>query len=63
MDEAVAPPEQQQSPELVALPGNPQRPEVALARCGQCGRKIAYPKRLSGKRVRCPSCKSGYVLP
>ena len=48
---------------LLPLPASPERPDVAMVRCGRCGRKIAYPKRLSGKPVRCPACQTGYTLP
>jgi hypothetical protein len=48
---------------LIPLPGNPDQPEVGVARCSACGRKIAYPMRLSGKRMRCPACRSVAVLP
>lgn len=50
-------------PVLEPLPGNPDKPNVGVARCRECGRKIAYPKRLSGKRMRCPACQSAAVLP
>jgi hypothetical protein len=48
---------------LLPLPAPPERPDVAMVRCGRCGRKIAYPKRLSGKPIRCPACQTGYTLP
>lgn len=48
---------------LEPLPGDPDRPQVGVARCGECGRKIAYPKRLSGKRMRCPACRATSILP
>jgi len=51
------------APVLLPLPAPPDRPDVAMVRCGRCGRKIAYPKRLGGKPVRCPSCQTGYILP
>ncbi len=40
-----------------------ERPQVGVTRCGECGRKIAYPVRLSGKRMRCPACRSTSTLP
>jgi hypothetical protein len=48
---------------LEPMPGDPDRPQVGVARCGECGRKIAYPKRLSGKRMRCPACRATSILP
>jgi hypothetical protein len=53
----------QQFASLEPLPGNPDKPDVGVARCRECGRKIAYPKRLSGKRMRCPACRTASVLP
>lgn len=51
------------APALIPLPDNPDQPGVGMARCGECGRKIAYPKRLSGKRMRCPACRTVSVIP
>jgi hypothetical protein len=48
---------------LESLPGDSDRPQVGVVRCAECGRKIAYPKRLSGKRMRCPACRATSVLP
>jgi hypothetical protein len=56
-------PADQQIASLEPLPGNPDKPDVGVARCGECGRKIAYPKRLSGKRMRCPACRTASILP
>lgn len=52
-----------QVPTLESLSGDPDQPHVGVARCGECGRKIAYPKRLTGKRMRCPACKATSILP
>lgn len=56
-------PADRQIASLEPLPGNPDKPDVGVARCGECGRKIAYPKRLSGKRMRCPACRTASILP
>jgi hypothetical protein len=50
-------------PEATPLPQDPTRPGVSLARCGTCGHKLAYKRALSGKQVRCPSCKTPLRLP
>ncbi|ABA89973.1 hypothetical protein Pcar_2738 [Syntrophotalea carbinolica DSM 2380] len=64
VEAAATPPSPSPSiPGLEPLPGNPDKPDVGVARCRECGRKIAYPKRLSGKRMRCPACRSAAVLP
>ena len=55
------PPAQAASPEPSA--DHPDRPQVGVTRCGECGRKIAYPQRLSGKRMRCPVCRTTSTLP
>ncbi len=34
-----------------------------FARCEGCGHKLAYKQALSGKRVRCPSCRTAFALP
>lgn len=49
--------------DIVKLEDDPARPEVCLARCMVCNYKLAYPVKLAGRRVRCPSCKSAHVLP
>lgn len=51
------------APAIVPLEDDPARPEVSLARCGQCDHKLAYKKTLAGKKARCPSCKGAFVLP
>lgn len=48
---------------VIRLGGDPNRPDICLARCLACNYKLAYPGKLSGKRIRCPSCKSEHVLP
>jgi hypothetical protein len=50
-------------PAIIQLADDPARPDVSLARCGQCDHKLAYKKTLAGKKARCPSCKSAFVLP
>ncbi len=34
-----------------------------FARCEGCGHKLAYKQSLSGKRVRCPACRTAFALP
>jgi len=53
----------EEKPAIIALEPDPQRPTVKLARCGQCDHKLAYKETLSGKKARCPSCRSAFVLP
>ncbi|WP_139800638.1 hypothetical protein [Geothermobacter hydrogeniphilus] len=53
----------EEKPAIIALEPDPQRPTVKLARCGQCNHKLAYKETLSGKKARCPSCRSAFVLP
>ncbi|APG28327.1 hypothetical protein A7E78_10985 [Syntrophotalea acetylenivorans] len=48
---------------VVSLEGDPARPGVSMVRCLSCNYKLAYPEKLSGKRVRCPSCRTGLDLP
>jgi len=50
-------------PAIIPLEDDPARPEVSLARCGQCAHKLAYKKTLAGKKARCPSCKGDFILP
>ncbi|WP_298039490.1 hypothetical protein [uncultured Desulfuromonas sp.] len=45
------------------LPDDPRKPGVHLARCEQCGHKLAYKEKMVGKKVRCPSCKEALGLP
>jgi len=59
---AAAEPEEEK-PAIIPLDPDPQRPTVKLARCGQCDHKLAYKEALSGKKARCPSCKSAFMLP
>jgi hypothetical protein len=60
---AEEPSEPAAGPNIIRLGDDPNRPEIRLARCLACNYKLAYPDRLSGKRIRCPSCKSEHVLP
>ncbi len=53
----------EEKPAIIALDPDPRRPDVKLARCGSCDHKLAYKEGLSGKKARCPSCKSPFVLP
>ena len=48
---------------VVKLESDPARPGVSMVRCLSCNYKLAYPEKLSGKRVRCPSCRAGLDLP
>jgi hypothetical protein len=48
---------------IVRLADDPGRPGVCFARCQACQYKLAYPARLSGKGVRCPSCRAKHLLP
>lgn len=50
-------------PDIFPMPDNPARPDVSMARCGACDHKLAYKKTLAGKKARCPSCKTAFVLP
>lgn len=56
-------PETEAQPDIIALEADPKRPSVSLARCGKCDHKLAYKDSLSGKKARCPSCQSAFVLP
>ncbi len=61
---AVPEPEPEKAPSgVVSLEGDPARPGVSMVRCLSCNYKLAYPEKLSGKRVRCPSCRTGLDLP
>ena len=53
----------EEAPGIIKLEDDPARPDVCLARCMVCNYKLAYPIKLAGKRVRCPSCKSEHLLP
>jgi len=48
---------------VVKLESDPARPGVSMVRCLSCNYKLAYPEKLAGKRVRCPSCRAGLDLP
>jgi hypothetical protein len=48
---------------VVRLEGDPARPGVSMVRCLSCNYKLAYPEKLAGKRVRCPSCRTSLDLP
>lgn len=48
---------------VVRLESDPARPGVSMVRCLSCNYKLAYPEKLAGKRVRCPSCRTGLDLP
>lgn len=48
---------------IIRLADDPGRPGVCFARCQACQYKLAYPVRLSGKGVRCPSCRAKHLLP
>ncbi len=48
---------------VVRLEGDPARPGVSMVRCLSCNYKLAYPEKLAGKRVRCPSCRASLQLP
>lgn len=48
---------------VARLERDPARPDVGLVRCLSCNYKLAYPDKLSGKRVRCPSCRASLTLP
>jgi hypothetical protein len=61
--EATAAAPAEEPPAIIQLADDPARPDVSLARCGQCDHKLAYKKTLIGKKARCPSCKSAFVLP
>jgi len=61
------PPTPQPEPPKPAPPA--PKPEAAesqatlFARCEGCGHKLAYKQSLSGKRVRCPACRTAFALP
>lgn len=38
-------------------------PETVECRCGKCGKSMAAPGRLAGKRVKCPDCGSPVTVP
>lgn len=61
--EELPEPAVEEKPAIIPLDPDPRRPAVNLARCGQCGHKLAYKESLSGKRARCPSCQAAFVLP
>jgi hypothetical protein len=72
VEESVAPAAAEPEPEpvveeppsgVVSLEGDPARPGVSMVRCLSCNYKLAYPEKLAGKRVRCPSCRTGLDLP
>jgi len=56
-------------PELPKPAPPAPKPEAAesqatlFARCEGCGHKLAYKQALSGKRVRCPACRTAFALP
>ncbi len=53
----------EESSGVARLEKDPARPEVGLVRCLSCNYKLAYPDKLAGKRVRCPSCRASLTLP
>lgn len=59
------PPEPAKSePERKPEPEQPAPSQSTLfARCEGCGHKLAYKQALSGKRVRCPACRTAFTLP
>ena len=62
-EEATREPQEEEPPAIVQLDDDPARPDVSLARCGQCDHKLAYKKTLAGKKARCPSCQGTFTLP
>ena len=62
-------PEPAPKPEPLPEPAPEPKSEPAesqatlFARCEGCGHKLAYKKALSGKRVRCPACRTAFALP
>ena len=64
VDEPGPSPAAEEAPSGVArLEGDSARPGVSMVRCLSCNYKLAYPEKLAGKRVRCPSCRTGLDLP
>lgn len=61
--EAVPPATTPPAAQAERLEPDPAKPQVALARCRDCGHKLAYRMELAGKKVRCPSCRSALYLP
>jgi len=62
-EESTQEPQEEEPPAIVQLDDDPARPDVSLARCGQCDHKLAYKKTLAGKKARCPSCQGTFTLP
>ncbi|PLY00289.1 MAG: hypothetical protein C0623_07475 [Desulfuromonas sp.] len=67
-EKPASPPEAPTAPEPPPAPEpEPQQPAESnatlFARCEGCGHKLAYKQALSGKRVRCPACRTAFSLP
>ncbi len=68
-EQPSAPPEPPPAPAPAPEPEPKPEPEPAdsqatlFARCEGCGHKLAYKQALSGKRVRCPACRTAFALP
>jgi hypothetical protein len=68
-EKSTTPPEPPPAPQ--PDPPKPTEPEpkptesqsTLFARCEGCGHKLAYKQALSGKRVRCPACRTAFALP
>ena len=55
---------QPEPPKAPAPKPEPAESHATLfARCEGCGHKLAYKQSLSGKRVRCPACRTAFALP
>ncbi|NLC71787.1 MAG: hypothetical protein GX751_10570 [Desulfuromonadaceae bacterium] len=56
-------PSQESSPENSSPAPSTPEPDRAILVCESCGNKLAYRRNLSGKRARCPACKTVLRLP
>ncbi len=62
--EAPVAPQPDPTPAAPAPKEEPAESQATLfARCEGCGHKLAYKQALSGKRVRCPACRTAFALP
>jgi hypothetical protein len=48
---------------VTKLKDDPDRPAISKALCTLCQFEMTYPKKLTGKEVKCPSCNTAFQLP
>lgn len=48
---------------VIALKPDPARPDVSMALCGGCRKKMVYPNKYAGREVMCDYCGGSFELP